>query len=79
MSIACNITPTHSEVCSDHCGQLRDPPLPLPPPPRSTRPPHLDPAHRFLGLHHAHVFGGSFVGEQLGRAKVIGSKNDSID
>lgn len=55
------------------CLQL--PTIPL----RLCRPPHLDPANCFLGLHHAHIFGGSFVWEQLGGAKIIGSKNDSID
>lgn len=55
------------------CLQL--PTIPL----RPWRSPHLDPANCFLGLHHAHIFGGGFVWEQLGGAKVIGSKNDSID
>lgn len=41
--------------------------------------PHLDPADCFLGLHHAYIFGWSFVWEQLSGAKVIGSKNNSID
>lgn len=50
-----------------------------PPPSEHTVRPHLDPAHCLLGLHHAHVFGGGFVWEELGGAQVIGSKNDSID
>ena len=51
-----------------------------PPPALEHRvPPHLDPAYCFLGLHHSHIFGGSFVWEQLGGAKVISSKNDSIN
>lgn len=52
---------------------------PYPPPSGHTAPPHLNPADCFLGLHHAHIFGGSFVWEQLGGAKVIGGKNDPID
>lgn len=55
------------------------PPWTAQPATSAPRTPHLDPAYGFLGLHHAHVFGGGFVWEQLGGAKVIGSKNDSID
>lgn len=66
--------PTHwlHEVWGDPGARLRPrrPPLAAP---------HLDPAHGFLGLHHADVLGGRLVRQQLGGAKVIGSKNDPID
>lgn len=41
--------------------------------------PHLDPADSFLSLHHSHILRGSFIRKELSWAKVIGSKNDSIN
>lgn len=40
---------------------------------------YLDPADSLLGLHHAYVLGGVPLRQQLGGAKVVCSKDDSIN
>lgn len=40
---------------------------------------YLDAAHGFLRLHHADVFGGVTLREQLRGAQVIGGEDDAIN
>lgn len=40
---------------------------------------YLDPADRFLGLHHAYVLGGVPLRQQLCGAQVVSSKDNSIN